>query len=93
MKGEVPSMSEQVPRVSRFILDVVERQLETNTPPQTRETLQRLAGLGFGGEDSKHLIGSALAAEMRSVVSEGRPFKEESFLALLKRLPQLPSRG
>lgn len=80
-------MSEQIVRVSSFILHVVEKQLETSTPPQTRETLQRLVELGFGEEDAKHLIGSAIAAEMRSVVSEGRPFKEESFVSLLKRLP------
>lgn len=84
-------MSEQIVRVSSFILHVVEKQLETNAPPQTRETLQRLVELGFGEEDAKHLIGSAIAAEMRSVVSEGRPFKEESFVSLLKRLPHLPT--
>jgi hypothetical protein len=83
-------MSEQIVRVSSFVLHVVEKQLEENAPPQTRETLQRLVGLGFGEEDAKHLIGSAIAAEMRSVVSEGRPFKEECFLALLKRLPHPP---
>lgn len=81
-------MSEQIVRVSSFILHVVEKQLETNTPPQTRETLQRLVELGFGEEDAIHLIGSAIAAEMRSVVSEGRPFKEESFVSLLKSLPR-----
>jgi hypothetical protein len=84
-------VSGQISRVSRLILEVVEKQLEANTPPQTRETLERLVGLGFGGEDAKHLIGSAIVAEMRSVVSEGRPFKEERFLALLKRLPHSPS--
>jgi hypothetical protein len=86
-------MSEHSVRVSEFILKVVEKQLEENAPPQTRETLQRLAGLGFGEEDAKHLIGSAIAEEMRSVVSEGRPFKEERFLSLLKRLPEQPTKG
>lgn len=85
-------MSEHRVRVSRFILQVVEKQLETNVPIETRETFQRLQDLGFGGEDAKHLIGSAIAAEMRSVVSEGRPFQEERFVALLKSLPHQPPR-
>ncbi|HOI18051.1 MAG TPA: hypothetical protein PK036_17065 [Geobacteraceae bacterium] len=84
-------MGEQSVRVSEYILRVVEKQLETNAPPQTRETLERLVGLGFGVEDAKHLIGSAIAAEMRSVVSESRPFNEERFLALLRGLPTTPS--
>jgi len=84
-------MGEQSVRVSGYILRVVENQLETNAPPQTRETLERLVGLGFGVEDAKHLIGSAIAAEMRSVVSESRPFNEERFLALLRGLPTIPS--
>lgn len=78
------------PRASRFILDVVEKQLQEGEPPQTRETLERLIGQGFSDEDARHLIGSAVAAEMRAVVSEGRPFSKERFLSLLSDLPLLP---
>lgn len=79
------------PRVSRFILDVVEKQLRDGTPPQTRETLERLMGQGFSEEDARHLIGAAMAAEMRTVVSESRSFSEMRFLALMKDLPRIPS--
>ncbi|MRR57110.1 MAG: hypothetical protein EG824_02690 [Deltaproteobacteria bacterium] len=84
-------MDGNIPRVSRFILDVVEKQLNEATPPQTRETLERLMGQGFSEEDARHLIGTAVVAEMRSVVSECRSFSEERFLALLQDLPRISS--
>jgi hypothetical protein len=77
-------------RVNKLILEVVEKQLKENTPRQTRETLERLQHLGFSEDDAKHLIGSAMVAEMRAVVGEGRSFSEERYLALLHRLPELP---
>jgi hypothetical protein len=83
-------MSEKTPRVSKLILDVVEKQLDSCKPVQTRETLDRLKSEGFSEEAAKHLIGSAMVVEMHSVVSEGRPFKEERYLALLQDLPRLP---
>lgn len=75
------------PRVSRFILDVVDKQIREDSPPQTREALERLTAQGIGDEDARHLIGSAVAAEMRAVVAEGRPFSKERFLSLLNDLP------
>jgi hypothetical protein len=83
-------MSEQKPRVNKLILEVVENQLNSCKPVQTRETLDRLMTQGFSEEDAKHLIGSAIVAEMRAVVSEGRTFQEERLVSLLQDLPRLP---
>ncbi len=73
-----------------MILDVVERQLESCSPVQTKETLERLLAEGYSEEDAKHLNDSAVVIEMRSVVAEGRPFQEERFVSLLQDLPHLP---
>lgn len=83
-------MSDKKVRVSRLILEVVEKQLASCNPVQTRETLERLLSEGFSEEDAKHLIGAAVVVEMHSVVSDGRPFQETRYLALLKDLPRLP---
>ena len=83
-------MNEKKVRVSRLILDVVEKQLVSCKPVQTKETLDRLISEGFSEEDAKHLIGSAMVVEMHAVVSEGRPFKEERYLSMLQNLPHLP---
>jgi len=83
-------MGADVPRVSRFILQVVEKQIREGAPPQTRETLARLVGEGYSEDEARQLIGAVVAAEMRAVVEEGRTFSEERFLALLRDLPRLP---
>lgn len=83
-------MSEKKVRVSKLILDVVEKQLASCKPALAQETLDRLISEGFSEEDAKHLIGSAMVVEMHSVVSDGRPFKEERYLSLLQDLPRLP---
>jgi len=80
-------MENGIARVNTLILEVVKNQLEADNPPQTRETFERLVGQGFAEEDAKHLIGTAVVAEMRAVVAESRPFNEKRYLELLKDLP------
>jgi hypothetical protein len=86
-------MTEKNGGVSKFILDVVEKQLRSDTPPQTRVTLERLVAQGFSKEEAKHLIGSAVVIEMRAVVEESRAFSRERFVSLLEDLPRLPAQG
>ncbi len=81
-------MENDIARVNRLILDVVANQLNSGNPPQARETFERLVGQGFDEEVARHLIGSAVVAEMRAVVAEGRPFKEERYVELLGNLPE-----
>jgi hypothetical protein len=90
IRKENSTMNEKKSRVNTLILEVVEKQLASCSPVQTRETLDRLLAQGFSEEDAKHLIGSAIVVEMRSVVSEGRPFQEKRFVSLLQDLPRLP---
>ncbi len=89
-RKESTSMSDKKVRVSKLILEVVEKQLASGKPAQTKETLDRLISEGFSEENAKHLIGSVMVVEMHSVVSEGRPFKEERYLSMLQDLPLLP---
>ncbi len=82
-------MENAKPRVNALILQVVENQLRDNTPPETKQTLDRLLGAGYGEEDAKHLIGSAIAAEMRYVVENSKPFDVGRYRELLANLPDL----
>lgn len=84
-------MDSSVPRVSKFILQVVENQLKDDQPAEARQALERLTGAGFSEEVSKHLIGSAIAAEMRNVVETSKPFNAERYAELLGKLPELPT--
>jgi hypothetical protein len=79
------------PRVNNLILQVVENQLQDKTPPEAAQVFEKLVGEGYSEEDSKHLIGSAIVAEMRTVVQTGKPFNAERYVGLLAKLPELPT--
>jgi hypothetical protein len=84
-------MNRTNPRVNNLILQVVENQLRDNRPPESNLTLARLLGEGFSEEESKHLIGSAVVAEMYHVLKSSKPFNEQRYLELLNKLPELPA--
>jgi hypothetical protein len=83
-------MSKSNPRVNSLIIQVVEKQLRDNLPPETAETLRRLMAEGFAEEVSKQLIGSAIVAEMYHVLKSSTPFNSKRYIALLDKLPSLP---
>jgi hypothetical protein len=83
-------MTRSDPRVNSLIMQVVENQLRDNKPPETAQTLGRLMDEGLAADVAKHLIGSALVAEMYHVLKSSTPFNPERFIALLHKLPALP---
>ena len=84
-------MNKSNSRVNSLIMQVVENQLRDNRPPESNLTLARLLGEGFSEEESKHLIGSAIVAEMYYVLKSSKPFNEQRYLELLNKLPELPA--
>ncbi len=83
-------MDVEKPRVNNLILQVVENQLRDNKPAEAKLAFERLTGAGFSEEDTKHLIGSAIVAEMRNVLQTSKPFDAERYGKLLENLPELP---
>jgi len=49
-------MKKTNPRLKRAFLDIVDKQLEANDPPQTRETFERLKAEGISQSDAKIYI-------------------------------------
>ncbi|UFS71795.1 hypothetical protein LPW11_06275 [Geomonas sp. RF6] len=89
----MPTAAEYVkdrPGISAMLLQVVENQLSTNQPPESKETLERLTAEGFSVEDAKLLLAQVIRLEMLNVLKENKPFNEERFLGHLQGLPQLP---
>ena len=71
-------------------MDIVDNQLRDNTPPETRQTLERLVADGHTLEDARRLIGCVVSTEIYDVLTEQRPFDEAAYVAALDRLPTLP---
>jgi hypothetical protein len=71
------------------VQEVLGAQLEDNQPPEARQTLARLEGLGYSRDAARNLIGCVLALEMRE--AKGPPAADgDRYLANLRRLPKLP---
>ncbi len=80
-------MENQKKRVNNLILQVVENQLRDGKPAEASHAFARLVDEGYSEEDAKHLIGSAIVAEMRNVIETGKPFNPGRYVELLGRLP------
>ena len=78
------------PRVTAAILEVVENQLRDNTPPETRQTFERLLAEGRSSDEAKRLIACVVVLEIFDLLKGQQPFDQGRFVAALHRLPTLP---
>lgn len=84
-------MSKPNPTIVRTaILEVVENQLRDGTPPETRQTLQRLVTEGYSEEEARRLIGVVVTSEIFNVLKHNQPYNEVRFIVALRQLPKLP---
>jgi hypothetical protein len=72
------------------IIQVVDNQLRDKTPPETKETFDRLIAQGFDVQEAKRLIGCVVAAEIFDVLKYRQPFNPKRFVRALNCLPELP---
>jgi hypothetical protein len=72
------------------ILEVVENQLRDNTPPESKQTFERLVAEGHTREEARRLIGVVVACEIFEILKRGEVYNPDRFIAALKRLPKFP---
>ncbi|NIQ94805.1 MAG: hypothetical protein GWN87_11785 [Desulfuromonadales bacterium] len=77
-------------RLKSAVIQVVDNQLSSNEPPETRETLNRLLSEGFSEQEAKELIGTVVVAEVFHVMNEGKEFDAARYAEALDRLPERP---
>ena len=78
------------PVLTAAILDVVQNQLEAGTPPETKQTFERLLAEGHALEEARRLIACVVASEVFSVLQRREPYNADRYIAALQRLPELP---
>ncbi len=78
------------PMLTAAILEIVQNQLAAGTPPETKQTFERLVREGQAPEDAQRLIGCVVVSEIVEVLQRGEAYNEARFVAALQRLPQLP---
>ena len=72
------------------IIEVVDNQIKSLDPPETKETYDRLLEMGHSEEKAKELIGVVVSAEIFDIIKKKEPFNKERFVKALNKLPDLP---
>ena len=68
------------------VLDTVLNQIDTNDPPQARETYDRLIDGGASNSQALHLMASVLRVEMTKMLADATPFDNARYAAGLAKL-------
>jgi len=66
---------------------VVANQLLAGDPPETWQTVQRLAALGYDWHNIMHMIAALVASDVYGVLREERPFDPADYIRRLDELP------
>ena len=72
------------------IFEIIKNQIKLNTPPETKQTFDRLKGLGYSDLDTKELIAQCVAVEIYNVMKHKEPYNESRYISNLKKLPEEP---
>jgi hypothetical protein len=83
----VPSYN---PVLQAAIYEVVDNQLRDGTPPETRQTLDRLVAEGHTRQEARRLIACAVVSEIFGILKRHEPYDEARYIATLQRLPTMP---
>jgi hypothetical protein len=79
---------EQVnPRLHVAMHQVVANQLLADDPPETWQTVRRLAGLGYDWHNIMHMIASLVTDDVYRAISEHRRHDPASYARRLSELP------
>ncbi len=76
--------------VREAVFEVLENQMRDGTPPETRQTFDRLIAEGHSRDETMDLLASVLLFEMDQMVRAGEVFNQTRFAAALNGLPDLP---
>jgi len=78
------------PELHAKVMEIVETQLREGVPEETRLTFERLQAEGHNPELARRLIGYIVVHELGQELVAHKPFDEERYAALLRRLPEVP---
>ncbi len=73
------------------ISNIIENQLTSNEPVETKKTYNRLLSLGHSNFEAKQLIGQCIIFELFDVIKHQKTFNESRYIQNLQQLPKEPS--
>lgn len=75
--------------VRKVLIEAIKTQIEDNTPPETKETYDRLLRQGITEEDAYMYLAQALSTEMYHMMKVKREYSRESYVKRLAKLPDI----
>jgi hypothetical protein len=75
------------PRLHLAMHQIVANQLIADDPPETWQTVQRLAGLGYDWHNIMHMIARLLSDDLYSALNDSREFDPADYARRLADLP------
>lgn len=67
--------------------EIVDNQMRSCDPPQTREAYDRLIADGYSKEEARALLAAAVGHEIQEMLKEMKPFDRKRFVQTLRGLP------
>lgn len=83
-------MAKTSPVLKQEILKIVNNQLKSLDPPETKQTYERLVADGISDQEARRLIGCVVSSEIFDVLKQQQPFDCARFVKALNKLPKLP---
>ncbi|MDQ2830650.1 MAG: hypothetical protein M3Y74_16590 [Chloroflexota bacterium] len=90
MGARMRGTPETNPALGAAIMEVVDNQLRDGTPPEARQTLDRLLAAGYPEGEARRLIACAVTSGIFDVIKNHQPYDEARYITALRRLPTLP---
>jgi len=90
MAQDNPSNDEDEAFAESTLIQAIENQLEAGEPAATQATLNKLTLVGYERDECLQMMALVLAHEIRTMLSEDRPFDGAAYEAMLRKLPELP---
>ena len=72
------------------ISEIVENQLKSNDPPETKIIYSQLTKTGYNDFEIRQMIGQCLAIELFEIIKMGKAFDNDRYKKNLKNLPKEP---
>ena len=83
-------MEESNPSLGEQFKEIVWNQINSNDPPMTKVTYNRLLSDGIEEKEVIRLIACVVANETYTIMKYERPFNLEEYKKMLLKLPEMP---
>ena len=74
------------PHLRHAFIETAENQIRDGTPPEAKQTLNRLIRLGYSRQEAVEKIAGVIAEETYYILHDQRKFDEERYVARLQEL-------